>query len=230
VIHMRQRAFSLVEVMVVAAIVALLVAILVPSLRLARRSARVVRVHGDLRQITFALDAYAMNHRDQLPPTRQVCGSEVIHELPHELATQRYLPRSPDKIQRSFMEDLFDPGRTYRYKAPGPVWQNGTLFDDPDSSWRPRSKVWVPSDFPLCRVDECRYYANRTNEPPSPVAYAVWSVGPDPRSPKFPRFEGLYQMDDALFPLPRRFWLLHPGDTGLITHTSARTGIIYTSP
>jgi prepilin-type N-terminal cleavage/methylation domain-containing protein len=224
------RGFTLVEVLVVAAIIGILVAILVPSLQRARLRAKVVAVHSDLRQLTIMLDAYAMAYKDKLPPTRQSCGTNVLFQLPWELSKAHYLPKSPDDLKRSWMEDPFNPGQTYRFRAPGPVYQNGVLMDFPDSTWRPRSKIWVPDDVPRCESSSGQYYADRTNEPKSPVTYALWSVGPDPDSPKFPRWED-GSLDEGKLPLPRSYWLLNDGrPTGLITHFRVRKGVTYMSP
>jgi len=228
--HTQRAAFTLVELLVVVAIVALLLAMLLPSHRRVRVQARVVVAHADLRNICVALDAYAMDNRDRWPPTRSGCGTNVNYQLPVELAGDRYLPRSPSRIPQAHMPDVFDSTHTYKYRAPGPVWFNGSFFDFPDSTWRPRAKIWVPEDFPQCRDEEGRYFANRTGEPPSPATYAVWSVGPDPWSAKFPRYEGSDQIDESRFPLPQGFWLMHGGDTGLITHFRCRNSIVRTSP
>jgi prepilin-type N-terminal cleavage/methylation domain-containing protein len=224
------RGFTLVEVLAVAGIIALLIAILLPSLARARLRSKVVAVHSDLRQITIALEAYALEHKDVVPATRQSCGANILYQLPVELAVNRYLPRSPDSLKRSFMEDPFLPGQTYRYRAPGPVWQNGVLMDFPDVSWRPRAKIWIPDDMPRCLSDTGRYYANFSDEPKSPVTYAVWSIGPEAKSPKFPYWED-GSLDESRFPLPRRFWLTNNGrPSGLIVHFRTRTGLTFTSP
>ena len=226
----RSSGFTLLETLVVAVIVAMVAALLLPSMAAARLRARVVAVHCDLRNITLALDAYAMQHHDQLPPTRQSCGTNVLFQLPVELAVGRYLPHSPDRLQRAFLEDPFNRRQTYRYRAPGPVWQNGTLMDFPDSSWRPRAKIWVPDDVPKCRSKAGRYYANRKGEPRSPVAYAVWSVGPDPAGARFPRGpDG--SVDESTFPLAGDYWLTsrHP-KSGVLTHFRCRSGLTHTSP
>jgi prepilin-type N-terminal cleavage/methylation domain-containing protein len=228
--------FTLLELLVVVAVIALLLAILLPAQRYARVKARVVKAHSDLRQICLALDAYAMDNDDDLPPTRSACGADITYQLPVELAEQAYLPRSESRIPQAELQDVFDPGapdgpvHTYRYRAPGAIWFNGVFFDFPDSTWRLRAKIWVPDDFPRCESPEGRFYANRSFEPPSPAVYAVWSVGPDPESAKLPRVEGTDEIDTAKFPLPRRFWLHDSGDTGLITHFRSREGHTHASP
>ncbi len=224
------RGFTLVEVLVVVAIIALLIAILLPSLAAARMRSRITVVHADLRQVTLALDAYAMEHKDHYPPTRQSCGTPVLYQLPMELAIKKYLPASRDNVKRAFFEDRFNPGHAYRYRAPGAVWQNGSLMDFPDSTWRPRAQIWVPDDFPRCEAESGRFYAARTKEPKSPATYAVWSVGPEPDSPKFARWSD-GTIDESMFPLPRKFWLTGSGrPSGLIVHFRTSTGLIDTSP
>ncbi len=191
---------------------------------------RIVRAHSDLRQITIALDSYMMSWREKPPPARVACGTAVNYQLPIELARERFLRRSPGGIPQAAMQDEFDAANTYKYTAPGPIYQNGTLFDFPDKPWKPRSRVWVPDDFPHNRAESGRFYGNLAGEPRSPITYAVWSVGPDPRSPKFPRQADSSLLDETRFPVPRRFWLFRTGDTGLITHIRAASGLAYRSP
>lgn len=222
--------FTLIELLVVVAIIALLLSILLPSLGKARRQARIVRAHSDLRQIMIALDAYVMYNRDKLPPTRFACGTGINFQLPIELARDRFLARSPSAIPQAAMQDEFDTDRAYKYVAPGPIYQNGTFFDAPDKPWKPRAQIWVPDDFPSSRSEAGRYYHNYANEPKSPVTYAVWSVGPDPRSSKFPRQPSSDEIDESMFPVPKRFWLMRSGDTGLIAHVRAGNGLTYLSP
>jgi prepilin-type N-terminal cleavage/methylation domain-containing protein len=231
VVERVRTGFTLIEVLVVVAIIVLLIAIMLPSLSQARLRSRVVVVHSDLRQICLALDAYAMEHRDYLPPTRQSCGTSILYQLPVELSMKGYLARSSDALQRSYMEDPFNKGRqTYRYRAPGAVWQNGVLMDFPDSTWRPRANIWVPDDIPNCRSDEGRYYFDRHGEPRSPVKYAVWSVGPELDSPRFPRWDD-GSLDESKLPLPRAYWLTaEQPKSGLITHFKTREGLTYMSP
>ncbi len=236
-----RRAFTLIELLVVVAIIALLAAVLLPTLKNARIKTRIVIAHSDLRQICIALDAYAMDNRDEVPVCRRACGTNINYQLPVELANQSYLPRSDSRIPQAEFLDIFDPRdpedpvdpqRTYSYRRPGPLWQNGQFYDfpDPADSWRPRAEIWVPDDFPRCEDEAGTFYYLRTDEPPCPVKYAVWSVGPDPESPKFPRHEGTDLINTARFPLPRRFWLGGSGDAGLITHFKTTRGHTYTSP
>ena len=235
------RAFTLIELLVVVAIIALLIAVLLPTLKNAKRKARVVIAHSDLRQICISLDAYAMDNHEQVPVARRACGTEINYQLPVELANQSYLPKSDSRIPQAEFLDIFDPRdpddpddpqRTYAYRRPGPIWQNGQFFDFPATadSWRPRAEIWVPDDFPRCREETGMYYYLREGEPECPVKYAVWSIGPDPESLKFPRHEGTNTVNIAYFSLPRKFWLEGSGDSGLITHFRTTQGHTYTSP
>ena len=215
----------------VVAIIALLLSILLPTLRNARMQAKIVVVHADLRQVCTALDAYLMDNRDRLPPTRMGCALGVECQLPAELAKERYLNPPPVDVRtpQAWFPDLFQPAHTYRYRAPGAVWYNGEFYDFPDQPYRPRSWIWVPEDFPHCESEEMQCYRKLRDEPPCPVVYAVWSVGPDLDSPKFPRIDGA-QVDESRFPLPKAYWLHGSGDTGLITHFRSSRGPLYTSP
>ncbi|MFH1747579.1 MAG: type II secretion system protein [Planctomycetota bacterium] len=224
------RAFTLVELLAVIAIVAILLAILMPALQRARLQSRVTRAHSDLRQIGLALEMYEMDNRGAVPPCRSACGTNVNNQLPVELADGDYLPRSRGRIPQANFIDVFNGRHTYKYRAPGAIWFNGTFFDFPDVEWRPRSKLWVPDDFPECASLEGKFYADFSHEPLSPVLYAIWSVGPDPESPKFPRHENSVEIDESRFPLPKSFWLHNAGDTGLITHFRDRDGEMYKSP
>ncbi|MBP7744896.1 MAG: type II secretion system protein [Phycisphaerae bacterium] len=226
------QGFTLIEVLVVVAIIAMLLAVLLPALGQGRRHARIVRVHAELRQIGVALEAYALGNRDRLPPARMGCGENVELQLPEELSRERWLappPSTEHKHQAQYV-DLFAPWQTYKYRAPGPIWYNGQFYDFPATPYQPRAWIWVPDDFPRCDAETGTRHRALRSEPPCPVRYAIWSVGPDPKAPKFPRMEGSDQIDESRFPLRRSLWLQHAGDTGLITHFATRAGHTYTSP
>ncbi|NLX12480.1 MAG: prepilin-type N-terminal cleavage/methylation domain-containing protein [Phycisphaerales bacterium] len=227
--YLRQRpvGFTLIEVLVVVAIVALLLALLLPSLHKARRQARIVVAHHDLRQITMALDGYALTNKDQVPPTRESCSTWVSHQLPIELVKNRWLPKKKGIAPQADMPDVFDPDSTYKYRAPGGLFLNEGTGYMPKGSY-----LFVPDDYPNCRAEPKADYTDFYNErDKSPVIYTVWSVGPDPKSPKFDRVPyGNDLIEYAYFPLRRKLWLLHSGDTGLITHSRNRRGLIHTSP
>ena len=81
-----------------------LLALLMPGLRAARMRARMVAVHSDLRQITLALDAYALSCQDRVPPTRVACGTDVNYQLPIELAQERF--RAAGEVSKAAAVDM----------------------------------------------------------------------------------------------------------------------------
>src|SRR5690606_15992245 len=62
-----QRAFTLVELLVVIGIIALLISMLLPALNRARQSANNVRCLSNLRQMGTAVEIYANMHQGILP-------------------------------------------------------------------------------------------------------------------------------------------------------------------
>lgn len=241
-----QAAFTLIELLVVVSVIALLVSILLPSMGSARMRARIVAVHSDLRQITVGLDAYMLAWKDRAPPMRCGCDVDVEYQLPVELVHERFLPRAAGAVPQADFHDRFDGSRGYKYKSPGPQFLNGTLNENWDNSSSQFGKVWAPDDFPRNESASGQYYCNEADSsryrrvrgklveyPPSPVRYAVWSSGPDPLSPKFPKAagaDGRVIVTEALLPLPKAYWMRKPRDTGVITHFRSRKGSAYMSP
>jgi len=225
--HDGPAAFTLIELLVVVAIIAVLLSLLLPALAGARRSARLVTAHAELRNIEVALQMYGDTNQGQLPPTRFSCNLRAADELPVELSRQRFLPYHEKLAQDGHtggdffigavqMRDVFNPTETYKYRAVGPAILNETVLMLPPNG----ARLWVPDDFPDCTGAPGKYYKDPKL---SPVRYALWSVGPDPNSPKFASVPG--QM-----PVPARFWCRGTNDTGVITHFQGRDGRLYTSP
>lgn len=211
-----RHGWTLVELLVVVAISALLLGIMLPSLAKARLAAQVVNAHADLRSIDQALLMYQQDHRGDLPPTRFSCSSGLAFPLPVELGEGEYLQvEVPQGEEQTLLEDVFSPtpGQSYKYRAPGPAWENTTTYA-PSGSW-----MWIPDDAPICRSDTGNWVNDRTD---ADVKYAAWSVGPDDGSPPAVVVNRL--------PLPQAAWYGNGNASGVITHYQADSGKVHMSP
>ncbi|HNQ88499.1 MAG TPA: prepilin-type N-terminal cleavage/methylation domain-containing protein [Verrucomicrobiota bacterium] len=208
-----RTAFTLVELLVVTAVIASLASLLLPALARAREKAKVAKVHAELYGVGLALEMYADDHDGQLPPVRVDCNTDLsAHwcQFPVELAQGGYLPRGDKPGMAANMEDVFNPGHTYKYAAPGPQ----ILNDSPGGNFR----LWVPDDFPECTARDGRYYSNRAD---SPARWVLWSLGPRPDSEK---------TQDSHAPMASRSWYRRSGDGGVIARMATRDGLQLKTP
>lgn len=207
------RAFTLVELLVVIAIIAILAGMLLPALARAKERAKVTRVHAELHGIGMALQMYVDDYANKLPPVRVNCNTDMLMhwcQLPTELAELRYLPRSSDAGREANMEDLFNPGHTYKYAAPGPELLN----DMPIGNYA----LWVPTNFPNLAGTAGKYH----NDPQTtPVRWVVWSMGPQPNSPK---------TRSSFAPMGSDSWYRRTGDSGVIVRYADREWRQFKSP
>ena len=67
--------FTLIELLVVIAIIAILAAILFPVFSRARAKARQTACLSNIKQLTLAIDMYAQDNDETLPPSRQWSGA-----------------------------------------------------------------------------------------------------------------------------------------------------------
>lgn len=209
----RRIAFTLVELLVVVAIIAILASLLLPALARAKEKAKVAKVHAELYGVGLALEMYAEDHAGQLPPVRVNCNSDLLNhwcQFPVELAEEGYLPRSDRPGMAAYMEDVFNPGHTYKYATPGPQLLN----DSPGGNY----KLWVPNDFPECAANVGRYYSTRAD---SPVRWAIWSMGPRPHGGK---------ARDSRAPIAARSWYRGAGDRGVIARMATQEGMQFKTP
>ena len=215
VVRQRERAaFTLLELLVVVAILSLLMGLLLPSMSAAREMARATKAHAELSGLGTALEMYGLDEGGRYPPVRVNCNTDLRDhwcQLPVELAAGRYLPAGPpDGGLAAAVEDEFSRGHTYKYAAPGPGLLNGAAGYD--------HEMWVPDDFPKCRSEAGRYWADAKT---APVKWAVWSLGPRPDSPK---------SQSPYSPLDGRTWYTRTGDGGVLVRFATREGMFLKSP
>lgn len=201
-------AFTLVELLVVIAILGILASLMLPALAGAKEKAKVAKVHAELYGVGLALEMYADDNAGHLPPVRVNCNTDLADhwcQFPIELAEQGYLPRGNKPGMAANMEDVFNRGHTYKYAAPGPQ----ILNDSPGGN----CKLWVPDDFPACMSANGQYYSSPKN---SPVRWAIWSLGPRPRSP---------ESQDPRAPIAARSWYHRAAGGGVLARMATRDGL-----
>jgi len=191
---------------VVTAVLALLAMLAGPPLLASIERGRVGKVTADLRTVEVALEAYRTDH-GSYPPVTVSCmaiDAEEVLQLPQELADGGYLPEDPRTRTSTLLEDPFHPGSTYKYAAPEPYWLNGSLMTE-------RYPVWVPDDFPSCRSEG----GSLDDSANSPLAWAVWSLGPRPRPERALNVKA---------PAAGFTWYTGTGDHGVIARYKERNG------
>ena len=204
-------AFSLAELLVVVAVIAILASLLLPALSLGKEKAKVTKAHAELFGIGMALDMYATDNGGNFPPVRVNCNTDLRLdwcELPVELANQGYLAHGPAGMDAD-LQDVFNPDHTYKYAAPGPQLLNGT----PTANY----ELWEPTNL-AAMSGGGRYF---TDPKLSPIRWVVWSLGPQPDSPK---------SQDTYAPLNSESWYTHAGDTGVIALYAVHDGTQFKTP
>ncbi len=179
----QQIAFTLLELLVAVAIIAILAALLFPAFSRARERGRVAKAISELHQIGVALQMYADDNDGAFPPARTFCAGAMgqiddYNELPPELSKMGYLPKR--------FYDPFNPGRAYKYLAPGPGYANGA---------RSILAIWLSANYPEPSQQMVPYFSQSS----SPVKWAVWSVGPG-------TVPSIFESDSRMLPTNEAWW------------------------
>jgi prepilin-type N-terminal cleavage/methylation domain-containing protein/prepilin-type processing-associated H-X9-DG protein len=110
----KQRAFTLVEVLVVIGIIGLLTALLLPAVQSAREAARRTACASNLRQIGLAMQQYAMTHQGRFPWNVHAGQTQgwmyTLMPFAENVDDIRMCPDDPNYVQR-----MADPSKESSY-------------------------------------------------------------------------------------------------------------------
>ena len=106
---LQQKGFTLIELLVVIAIIAILAGMLLPALSKAKGKAKQVKCASNLRQLLLALQMYADDHDDQIPP-RISFGPNWMNALQPYYRDQNLIrcPSDGPKSKRSYLINGFN--------------------------------------------------------------------------------------------------------------------------
>jgi len=104
----RHKAFTLIELLVVIAIIVLLLAVLMPALNYARKQARSSGCQSNLRQLSLAMNLYALDHEDLTMPFSHQPGEYWFHQLAPYLSEREY-KNNPEQHLEGMMRVAFCP-------------------------------------------------------------------------------------------------------------------------
>lgn len=111
---MYQKAFTLIELLIVVAIIAILAAIAVPNFLEAQTRSKVSRSQADMRSIATALEGYYVDE-NHYPPTRNSSGWLLFAERMVRLTTPvAYITSLPEDPFPD-LSNNFNPLKTYDY-------------------------------------------------------------------------------------------------------------------
>ena len=200
--------FTLVELLVVISVIALLMGLLLPVLGRASLQAKIIAVNAKLRDIGLALEGYSMDNDGKFPPTRVDCMlGNHFYQLPAELVEAGYLLKpGSDTFMATSVEDRFNKGFTYKYRAAGTLIYNRTV------TVKNGAYLWVPDGFP----DNEKEQGGNYDDPAScPVSWTLYSQGPD--------FD-LDKMKELNYPVPKKTWYDSKTQKGIIVRVRLKNG------
>jgi len=149
----KPKGFTLIELLVVIAIIALLMAIMMPALSYVRKQARSSACQSNLRQLSLAMNLYALDHEDRTMPFSHEPGEYWFHQLAPYLSAKGY-KSDPKAHIEGVMKVAFCP-MTKRQDRP-----EDSFYGSASLAWRFLGgegsyglNLWLLPDDPIYSVD-----------------------------------------------------------------------------
>jgi prepilin-type N-terminal cleavage/methylation domain-containing protein len=140
----QERGFSLLELLVVISIISTLMAIMLPAFGRVRRAARTVASANNQKQITGAVNIFALDNDDRYPASVATVGfgDSWNWSDPTKLTGNRErspgVHRSMSAYLRSYVADadtMYCPSAPHKYKYLQQAWDAGDDWDNPETSF-----------------------------------------------------------------------------------------------
>ena len=149
-----ERAFTLIELLIVVAIIAILAAIAVPNFLEAQVRSKLSRVHADLRTLATALEAYCVDQ-----------GNYPPEENRHFMIGQIAMLSTPVAyVASSALQDPFHPAR--RVSGGDPSWRPTYLYVSYNDRWASAwSANWIRKGCVVVSFGQGREHAQAEHYP-----------------------------------------------------------------
>jgi prepilin-type N-terminal cleavage/methylation domain-containing protein len=167
--RMRSRAFTLLELLVVVAIIAILAAIAIPNFLEAQTRAKISRAKADLRTVSMALEAYAIDYNGNYPHLNTYVPSGRYLTAGHydrgSILSCTNLSTPVAYLSSVNFNDPFTKGTNFNEFG---------LIDDKSSVYNESSKTIIYMNAKLFYS-----YKKQKMTPPNRPPYYLVSLGPD---------------------------------------------------
>ncbi len=142
--NVRKRGFTLVELLVVISIISVIMAITLPAFSRVRRKARTMLSMSNQRQITSAMNLFALNNNDRYPESVATIGFgnnwnwSDSTRLTGNRRRSPQLHRAMSEYLRRYISDastMYCPNAPQKYEYLQQAWDAGDNWDNPKTSF-----------------------------------------------------------------------------------------------